>query len=100
MPLTVSVHCYTCLKNDVISSGQKHYCALGLGLVEMRFRSNIFSSKYSRSDIWNIRIEKLILNNKLWEIAPKFYRESYFLRDSGHIQSSYVHLTKEQGLML
>jgi len=46
---------YTFLKNDVISSVRKHYCALelevelGLVLAEIRFRSNMFLSKYSRS---------------------------------------------------
>jgi len=26
----------------------KHYCALGLGLAKIRFRSNVFSSKCGR----------------------------------------------------
>jgi len=45
--------CTLARKNDVISSGRKLYCALELelslwlGLVEIRFRSNIFSSKCS-----------------------------------------------------
>jgi len=48
-------------KNDVISSVRKHYCALGiglefvlglrLGLAEIRFWSNVFSSKCSRSPL-------------------------------------------------
>jgi len=45
----VSVH-YS--KNDVISSVRKQYCAIGLvslGLVEIGFRSNVFSSKCSRT---------------------------------------------------
>jgi len=33
---------YTCLKNNVILSIRNHYCALGLGVVETRFWSNIF----------------------------------------------------------
>jgi len=37
------------LKNDVISSVRKHYCALWLGLVKIRFRSNVFSNKCRRS---------------------------------------------------
>jgi len=50
---------YTFSKNDVISLVRKRYCALGLrlqlglglglGLAEIRFRSNVFSSKCSRS---------------------------------------------------
>jgi len=40
------LYLYSCSKNDVISLVRKHYCALELGFItEMRFRSNIFSSK-------------------------------------------------------
>jgi len=47
--------CSLSKKNDVISSVRKHYYALrlglelGLGLAEMRFRSNVFSCKFSTS---------------------------------------------------
>jgi len=44
-----SQYLYTFSKNDVISSIRKHYCAWGLA--EIRFRSNVFSSKCSRSEI-------------------------------------------------
>jgi len=53
----VSVVCTFSRKNDVISLVRKHYRALGLGLelglglAEIRFRSNVFSSKCSRSQI-------------------------------------------------
>jgi len=48
--------CTLASKIDVISSVRKRYCALGLGLglelrlglAEIHFRSNVFSSKYSR----------------------------------------------------
>jgi len=39
----------TCSKNDVISSLQKHYCSFLLGLAEIPFQFNVFSSKWSRS---------------------------------------------------
>jgi len=43
---TLSGYQYPCSKNDIISLVRKH-CALGLelGLAEIRFRSNVFSSK-------------------------------------------------------
>jgi len=62
------VYLFTCSKNDAIMSVQKHYCALGLELesglgwelglfeiglglelAEVKFRSNVFSSKCSNS---------------------------------------------------
>jgi len=50
---------FTFSKNVVISSVRKRYCALGLGMgvVEIRFRSNVFSSKCSRSDrIYSLKL--------------------------------------------
>jgi len=44
---------YTCSKNNVISSVRKYYCALGIGLElglwleEIRYRSNVFLSKFN-----------------------------------------------------
>jgi len=71
---------YPCSKNDVISSVRKHYCAfglgLGLGIAEIRFRSNVFPSKCNRSDAMYLsesrKINYSLVNNssvhKCWKI--------------------------------
>jgi len=57
--------CTLSRKFDVISSVQKDYCALGLA--EIRFRSNVFSNKCSKSDINNIIAN--CKNNAILQVA-------------------------------
>jgi len=90
---------YTFSKNDVISSVQKRYCALALGLelrlglAEIRFQSNVFSSKCSRSVLSHSRTK--YFNRTFFTICtkiPQRYKlpHSWFQLRHAPIGTSYM----------
>jgi len=57
-PKIIKRYLFTRSKNDVISSVRKHYCALGLGLAEIRFRLIRFRFSDQQSKKVKISLER------------------------------------------